>query len=444
MSLPLYEYGQAVRLIRNVRNDGTYPGKDTGALLLRRGAVGCVYDVGTYLQDQLIYRVHFLEQGCTVGCREEELIPASDPWIPNLFEFRDQVIATRSLAVRGEVVVRQGCTGSIEKVLRDLPGGIQYHVYFGDGRVLQVPETSLAWPMRGREASMSIDPVAGGARYQLLKVAHERFGCAPAALSTPQREQAERIADRQLQLEDAVLHSPEACGVVIPPEQVDDAWAAIVSRYETPDELHRALDDSGLDEAGLRRLLARELKVETVLQRVCAGLPEITDTDVSLYYFNHPERFVRPATRRARHILITVNEAFPENTRSSAWRRINQIAGRAAQATALCRAGAEAFRMPFGDGRREPRPGAPRRALSAAGNLPVRPRRRRDRPGGGIAARLSPGVLRGHPPGRPDVAAGGAAAPARAAPGPSARAAPARMAGRFAAVRPNSRGDAAP
>ncbi|WP_028240759.1 nitrogen fixation protein NifM [Stutzerimonas azotifigens] len=175
---------------------------------------------------------------------------------------------------------------------------------------------------------MSIDPVAGGARYQLLKVAHERFGCAPAALSTPQREQAERIADRQLQLEDAVLHSPEACGVVIPPEQVDDAWAAIVSRYETPDELHRALDDSGLDEAGLRRLLARELKVETVLQRVCTGLPEITDTDVSLYYFNHPERFVRPATRRARHILITVNEAFPENTRASAWRRINQIAGR--------------------------------------------------------------------------------------------------------------------
>ena len=71
MSLPLYEYGQAVRLIRNVRNDGTYPGKDTGALLMRRGAQGCVYDVGTYLQDQLIYRVHFLDQGCTVGCREE-------------------------------------------------------------------------------------------------------------------------------------------------------------------------------------------------------------------------------------------------------------------------------------------------------------------------------------------------------------------------------------
>ncbi|WP_226685745.1 nitrogen fixation protein NifM [Stutzerimonas stutzeri] len=175
---------------------------------------------------------------------------------------------------------------------------------------------------------MSIDPVAGGARYQLLKIAHERFGCDPAALSTPQREQAERIAGRQLQLENAVLHSAEACGVVIPDEQVDEAWAQIAARYEGPLALRKALADGGLDEAGLRQLLARELKVETVLQRVCAGLPEITDTDVSLYYFTHPERFVRPATRLARHILITINEDFPENGRTSAWRRINLIAER--------------------------------------------------------------------------------------------------------------------
>ncbi|ACO76431.1 nitrogen fixation protein NifZ [Azotobacter vinelandii CA] len=143
--LPQFEYGDEVRLIRNVRNDGTYPGMNTGALLMRRGAVGCVYDVGTYLQDQLIYRVHFLDEGRTIGCREEELILASAPWIPNLFEFRDDVIATRSLAVRGQVLVKRGQLGSIMKVLRDEPElGIQYHVHFGDGLVLQVPEQSLA------------------------------------------------------------------------------------------------------------------------------------------------------------------------------------------------------------------------------------------------------------------------------------------------------------
>lgn len=143
MSLPQYEYGDEVRVIRNVRNDGTYPGMDTGTLLIRRGSVGCVYDVGTYLQDQLIYRVHFLDSGRTVGCREEELILASEPWTPSRFEFRDNVMALRSFTVRGEVVVAQGQVGSVMRVLRDLADGVQYHVHFGDGRVLQIPEPSL-------------------------------------------------------------------------------------------------------------------------------------------------------------------------------------------------------------------------------------------------------------------------------------------------------------
>ncbi|MFC3608372.1 nitrogen fixation protein NifZ [Stutzerimonas tarimensis] len=144
MTQPQFEYGESVRLIRNVRNDGTYPGKEVGELLIRRGAVGCVYDVGTYLQDQLIYRVHFIDDARTVGCREEELILASDPWVPNLFEFRDKVVALRSFAIGGEVVVERGQVGTIEKVLRDLPDGVQYHVHFSDGRILQIPEPSLA------------------------------------------------------------------------------------------------------------------------------------------------------------------------------------------------------------------------------------------------------------------------------------------------------------
>lgn len=140
---PAYEYGEEVRVIRNVRNDGTYPGMAMGELLVRRGAVGCVYDVGTYLQDQLIYKVHFLGEGRTVGCRQEELISASDPWVPTLYEYRDQVLARKTLSLRGEVVVAAGQPGQIEKVLRDLPDGVQYHVHFGGGKVLQVPESAL-------------------------------------------------------------------------------------------------------------------------------------------------------------------------------------------------------------------------------------------------------------------------------------------------------------
>lgn len=140
-----WDYGESVRLIRNVRNDGTYPGLDPGAPLVRRGSVGFVVDVGSFLQDQIIYSVNFLEEGKIVGCREEELIGADDPWTPSLFEFREKVRATKALSVGGEVLIPLGAKGEIIKVLRNAAGGVAYHVHFDclAGRVLEIPETIL-------------------------------------------------------------------------------------------------------------------------------------------------------------------------------------------------------------------------------------------------------------------------------------------------------------
>jgi nitrogen fixation protein NifZ len=140
-----WDYGEAVRLTRNVRNDGTYPGLDPGAPLVRRGSIGYVVDVGTFLQDQIIYSVNFLEDGKIVGCREEELIGADEPWTPSCFEFRDKVRAIRQLAIDGEVLVSPGDAGEVIRVVRDAPGGVAYHIHFDalPGRLLLIPEPLL-------------------------------------------------------------------------------------------------------------------------------------------------------------------------------------------------------------------------------------------------------------------------------------------------------------
>lgn len=140
--LPKYEFGDEVRIIRNVRNDGTYPGVPTGTLLIRRGSTGFVINVGTFLQDQLIYTVNFLDQDKIVGFREEELISIDEPWVPSKFESREKVRSKVTLAVRGEVRAAPGMEGEILKVLRDETGGVQYQVIFHD-HVLQVPESAL-------------------------------------------------------------------------------------------------------------------------------------------------------------------------------------------------------------------------------------------------------------------------------------------------------------
>lgn len=140
-----WDIGDTLRLVRNVRNDGTYPGAALGDLLIRRGSVGTVVDVGTFLQDQVIYSLHFLDVDRVVGCREEELIAGDDPWIPSAFEARERVVAARMLSLGGETRVPRGAIGEVLRVVRD-DAAVAYHVHFHclPGRTLAVPESALA------------------------------------------------------------------------------------------------------------------------------------------------------------------------------------------------------------------------------------------------------------------------------------------------------------
>jgi len=70
---PQFEYGQKVRSRFMVRNDGTFPGKDVGEVLVNKGDEGYVISIGTFLQQYYIYGVEFLESGFRVGMKRKEL-----------------------------------------------------------------------------------------------------------------------------------------------------------------------------------------------------------------------------------------------------------------------------------------------------------------------------------------------------------------------------------
>lgn len=61
-----------VMTTKDLRNDGTFPGYDKGAVIIGRGEKGVVVDLGYFLQDIQIYTVYF-EKGMIVGCLEREL-----------------------------------------------------------------------------------------------------------------------------------------------------------------------------------------------------------------------------------------------------------------------------------------------------------------------------------------------------------------------------------
>lgn len=78
---PVFRPGERVRATRHVRNDGTYPGKDIGENLVRKGDVGYVRDIGTFLQQFYIYSVEWVDRGTLVGMRARELASLDRPEI---------------------------------------------------------------------------------------------------------------------------------------------------------------------------------------------------------------------------------------------------------------------------------------------------------------------------------------------------------------------------
>ncbi|MCK1636771.1 nitrogen fixation protein NifZ [Bradyrhizobium sp. 157] len=70
---PFFNLGEKVRAKRTIRNDGTYAGKEIGDILAKKGEVGYVVSIGTFLQQFYIYGVEFLESGHRVGMKRKEL-----------------------------------------------------------------------------------------------------------------------------------------------------------------------------------------------------------------------------------------------------------------------------------------------------------------------------------------------------------------------------------
>jgi peptidyl-prolyl cis-trans isomerase C len=161
--------------------------------------------------------------------------------------------------------------------------------------------------------------------YHLLRNALHGFGKNLAQLAPEEYRRVHDQALKSFDLESRVLAADEARGVVVSGALLDASLAQLLSRYASREEYLQDLEVNGLDEAGLRRALQRELLFDAVLQRVAAASPGVSDLDVGLFYEMHRQRFEAPEQRVARHILITVNAEFPENTRAAACARMEQL-----------------------------------------------------------------------------------------------------------------------
>jgi peptidylprolyl isomerase/peptidyl-prolyl cis-trans isomerase C len=161
--------------------------------------------------------------------------------------------------------------------------------------------------------------------YAIMRISLEMFNSVQEQLDEHQRKDVLQRVNREMAIGKRLLESDEASGVVIPDSVVQQSFQSLVSRFESEDDFTRALAQNHLNESSLMQALAYELKVEAVLERLLNEKSSASDEEAEIYYFQHLDKFQLPETRTARHILITVNDDYQENTRDKVKQRFEEI-----------------------------------------------------------------------------------------------------------------------
>jgi nitrogen fixation protein NifM len=161
--------------------------------------------------------------------------------------------------------------------------------------------------------------------YAKMRAALELFDKPLAELSTSEYQQMLQQVNREMAIAKRILETREASDVLITDAVIQRNADTLMTRFDSEEAFHRALQDNELDYEGLLLAVEQELRVEAVLEKVLSRNVRVSEEETEIYYYQHLERFELPETRTVRHILITINEAFPENHFTMAEKRLAKI-----------------------------------------------------------------------------------------------------------------------
>ena len=164
--------------------------------------------------------------------------------------------------------------------------------------------------------------------YALLRAALTLFKKTPDELQEAELRQAEVQAINEFKIENRILNAPEAGAVIISDKELRAAYQEIRDRYEDDESFFSDLEKNHLNKDSLRAALYRQCRVNVVMELIASRAPSVSEVEVGIYYHLHPEQFNRPELREACHIFISINPDYPENTRETAFSRMQELSAK--------------------------------------------------------------------------------------------------------------------
>ena len=139
-----------------------------------------------------------------------------------------------------------------------------------------------------------------------------------ASLREDYRQQLTQTALLSLISTELLYQEAVTSGITATKAETDAEFAKVAKSYSSDAEMNTALAGSGLDRAGLSRMLAKNIIVSKYVAENITKKVLVTSAELAQYYSSHTEEFQHPEMARTSHILIALaSDATPEQQKAA-------------------------------------------------------------------------------------------------------------------------------
>ncbi len=162
-------------------------------------------------------------------------------------------------------------------------------------------------------------------QYQLIKLAWSNYQSAPEALEPEPLEKVQQQAKVAEKIMTAVLSSAAAENEEVLDQEVEFIFEQLKEQFDSQESFELSLAQQDLSELALKQAIYQDLLCEKTIDAQSQNYTAATEQEARDYYQKNRARFRHPERREVSHILITINDQYPENRRPQAQLRINGI-----------------------------------------------------------------------------------------------------------------------
>ncbi|MCG6200157.1 nitrogen fixation protein NifM [Psychromonas antarctica] len=161
--------------------------------------------------------------------------------------------------------------------------------------------------------------------YQLIKLAWNHAQSGPESLDICTQENLQKQAEVAGKLITAVLQSSTAKDHLVREEEVDFVIKQLQQQFGNHQSFILSLKEQGLSEVQLQQAIYQDLLCEKIIAAQSQNYRAVTELEAFDYYQKNRARFKHPEQRKVSHILITINDKYPENSKKEATRRLTKL-----------------------------------------------------------------------------------------------------------------------